>query len=71
MTFLSGHERHAANSFCLSTVVIDDRKDLQYSFSAAHVQLLREVRIFRTGACGRPERKHSQIFDNPQHFSAY
>ena len=44
---------------------------LMYSFCAAHVQLLREVRIFRTRACGRPERKHSQIFDNLQHLSAY
>ena len=73
---LCGHERHAraVNSFCLSTVVIDGRNGhamLQSRFSAAHVHLLREVRIFRTGACGRPERKHSQIFDNLQHFSAY
>ena len=44
---------------------------LQCSFSAAHMQFLKADRIFRTGACGRPERKHSQIFDNPQHFSAY
>ena len=76
MAYLSGHERHsvAVNSFCLSIVVIDDRNGhamLQSSFSAAHVQLLREVRIFRTGVCGRPERKHSQKFDNLQHFSAY
>ena len=71
-----GHERQAAamNSFCLSTVEIDGRNGhgmLQSSFSAAHVQLLRKVRIFRTGACGRPERKHSKIFDNLQYFSAY
>ena len=64
MASLSGHERHVAavNSFGLSTVVIDDRNGyrmLQSSFSAARVQLLREVRTFRTGACGRPERKHS------------
>ena len=76
MASLSGHERHsvAVNFFCLSTVVTDDRNGhamLQSSFSAAHVQLLREVRKFRTGACGRPERKHSQIFDNIQHFSAF
>ena len=76
MASFSGHERHATavNSFCLSTVVIDDRNGhamLQCSFSAAHVRLLREVRIFRTGACGRPERKDSQIFDNLQHLSAY
>ena len=76
MASLSGHERYAAavNSFCLFTVVIDDRNGpamLHCSFSAAHEQLLREIRIFRTGACGRSERKHSQIFDNLQHFSAY
>ena len=33
---------------------------LQCSFSAAQVQLLREVRIFWTGACGWPERKHPE-----------